>query len=1049
MNQLTTLLLLLLSGFCFLSSAHHLSGYWVLGRKDRPRLAFATLALAASVCLLPSILLLHAQGEMDVRLALKLDLALFIPMFLNLIWFVDLYSGRAYQRSWFFFLSGGAVLWVIHLFLPYGLVTSGFEGFAELSLPWGETLHFARLTPSVGASVYYIFILSGLVHVTRRGIQLWREKTKNIGIILLGCLAIGWLLAIHDMLLDFGAFSGLYLSTLVVPAFVILNSVNFDVERNQKEALYTELFDSMTDSVFVHDAFQGQVLQVNEAAVRMFGFSREEFAGLCWEDCSSDAESYNSAAGRRAIRRAFEKGPHSVEWLSRRKDGNLFWTEVALRAVRLAGKDRVIAVVRDITERKRNQAELEASEAKFRNIIESSPIGMHFFRLEDGDRLVFEGANQAADRLLGMEHSPTDGMTFEGAFPIWAKTEIPRRYVLAAKEGLSWHSENIFYQDDRLTGGYEIFAVQTKPGSMVAFFYDMSQRLKLDEERRRIQSRLQESQRLESLGVLAGGIAHDFNNMLMAIRGGVDELTSCPGFNTHEDCMKSVELVKTVTIRATELCKQLLAYAGRNAIAPHPIDLRQAVEEIGRVVEAGISKKVRLDYRWVDPLPLVKADPHQIRQVILNLLTNASESFGKEAGRITVSIQPRILEMPEYGLPVGNYLSLEVADNGHGMDAETQERIFEPFFSTKFPGRGLGLAAVQGILRAHGGTIQAKSAPGQGTTMTMLIPVAKEKTATVKKETPTMEGKFAGRVLLVDDEPDVRHVTKRMLEKMGFSVDETGHGLESVSMVRANGEKYSAVIMDLTMPDIDGIEALNRILVLRPNLPLLLITGYGPEETRERLLGMPEVMVLQKPFGREELGMALQRSGVMKEPLSETDETTRSLEALKLDLARLIGTSTDIGEFYHDLSRLFLKLPGIKFAWLGLVGPDGVSVVPVAEGGEGGSYVQNNQFRTDDSSLGRGPTGMTVKSGKTCFVDDIATDPDYEPWRVKALKEGFASSGAVPIMINGQVVGTLNLYSGQKGYFDESRRNFFGEFSLLLAEGFRKLREETKHLKKP
>lgn len=1044
MDQLTTIIILFLSGLCFISFAHNLWSYWFSGRKNRPRLAFATLGFAASTSILPLILFLHASSGVDVQFALKIYVALFIPLFLNLIWFLDLYAGYAYQRSWIFYSLAGSVLWVIHLFLPNGLITKAFMDFREIPLPWGETLQLSRLSPSVWAPLYYLFIGMGLIHVIRRGLRIYHSKDQWIGRILMACLVTGCLLAIHDFLLDFGFFHGFHLLEFMAPAIVIFMSMSFDLERNQQEAFYTELFDSLDDAVLVYDAHTCQIFRMNETAVRMFGFAKEELPGLSWEDFSAPNSIYNSKNAIRMIRQVYEKGPQTVEWLARRKNGSLLWVEVSLRAASVGGKDCMVSVVRDITERKRSQAALEESETKFRNIVEMSPMGMHFFKLEEGDKLVFEGANKAADQMLGMDHRRFVGMTLEATFPSLKLTEIPQRYRVAAKAGVSWHCENVEYRDEHIAGAYEVFAVQTKPNSMMALFSDISQRLRLEEERRRIQSRLQDTQRLESLGVLAGGIAHDFNNMLMTIRGSADELGSCSGVETHEVCKRSVELIQTVTTQAADLCRNLLSYAGRGMITSQPLDLRKVVEEVGRAVEARVTKKVRLDYRWADSLPLVNADANQIRQVVLNILMNATESFGKEAGRVTVSIQHRVLEIPELGLPSGNYLSLEVADNGSGMDSEAQELIFEPFFSTKFPSRGLGLAAVQGILRAHGGTIQVKSEPGHGTVMTVLLPVAKEKAPTSFQEAKSIMGKFMGRVLLVDDEPDVRRVTKRMLEKIGFSVDETEKGLEGVSMVRANGERYVAAVVDLSMPDLDGIEVLNRILVLRPNLPSILITGYGPEETHDRLLDLPGVVLLQKPFGREDLIWAVGKAGVAKDTSRGEEGTQLSQEAFKLDLARLIGTSKDIGDFYQDLSRLFIKLPGVRFSWVGLLGPDGVRVVPVVEVGEGGNYLRQSEFRADDSALGHGPTGEAIKSGEPHYVNDVAIEPNYAPWREETMKEGFASCAAVPIKISGRVVGALNFYSDQIGFFDEKRRAFLGDLSLLLAEGFRKFRDQSK-----
>ena len=181
-----------------------------------------------------------------------------------------------------------------------------------------------------------------------------------------------------------------------------------------------------------------------------------------------------------------------------------------------------------------------------------------------------------------------------------------------------------------------------------------------------------------------------------------------------------------------------------------------------------------------------------------------------------------------------------------------------------------------------------------------------------------------------------------MLERLGFSVDEASNGLEAVAAIRTQGEKYVAVVMDLTMPNLDGIEALKRILILRPNLSALLISGYGPEETRERLKDLPKVVLLQKPFGKEELTLSLTRTGLSSDPRAGDVDAKLDRETFKLEVARLIESTIDIGDFYEELNRLFLRLPGLKFAWLGLVGPDGSSVVPVVESGIGEHYLDRH-----------------------------------------------------------------------------------------------------------
>lgn len=1031
--------LIVVSLLCLLSALLHVVHYGAAPRGNRSRLAFASLAFAASASVLPTLLLLHSHSVEDVRSALKMDLAIFIPLFLNLLWFADLYAGRAGGKIWVLLTAAGAGLWGIHLLRPYGLLTGGVVGYTALVMPWGEKIHLLEMTPSPGAIAYYLFLAAGLARLIRRSIQVTREKDKGVGRALFFCVALGVLLAAHDLLVDFGVFPGLYLGVLAVPLLVVLLSVEFDLERSRQERLFAALFDSLNEAVLVHDPGTTRILSVNGSAVRMFGYEKEEFSRLQWKDLG-EPEAHGFEEAFRRFRSKIDPVSGTLEWRARRKDGGVFWAEATLREVDLRGGPKVVAVVRDVTERKRSQVDLAESEARFRAVVETSPLGMFFFHLGEGGRLWFDGANRAADRLRGVDHGPLAGKPIEEAFPQLKGSEIERRLYLTAREGVPWHAENMEPREGGWMGAHELFAQPTTSGRLVVLAHDLRQRLGLEEEKRRIQARLQEAQRLESLGVLAGGIAHDLNNLVMAVRGSLEALEACPGRADHTECGRALASIRSTNERTTEWCRQLLAYSGRGSRALSAMDLRRAVEETARLAESNLPQDVRLVYRWAGALPRVKADDAQIRQAILSLLSNAAEAIGTKPGRITISLQPRNLEIPERGLPPGSYLSMEVADDGPGMDAATLERVFDPFFTTKPSGRGLGLAAVQGILRAHGGSIEAASTPGIGTTMTVLLPVAKDPVPAPPGAAGGDAAGFSGRVLLVDDEIEVRRVTRLMLEHLGLTVDEAGNGLEAVERVREAADRYALAVVDLSMPDLDGIEALGRIRVLKPDLPALLVSGYGPEAVQGRLADLPGVSLLPKPFGREELASALASSGVPRDP-GGAGKGALDAEAFKIHLARLVGCDPDVGALYQELSRMFLRVPGIHFAWVGLLAPDGSTVVPVVESGDAGDYVRKNMFRADDSVFGRGPTGTSIKTKEPVFVNDVETDPIFSPWRDHAKRAGFAACASLPVLIQGKAVGCLVVYSAQRGFFDDERRAFFRDVCLLLAEGFRRLRE--------
>ncbi len=370
-------------------------------------------------------------------------------------------------------------------------------------------------------------------------------------------------------------------------------------------------------------------------------------------------------------------------------------------------------------------------------------------------------------------------------------------------------------------------------------------------ERKRLEAQVLHAQKLESLGVLAGGIAHDFNNLLVAILGNADlARTDLPPGSQAADYLVDIE---TAARRAADFCRQLLAYAGKGRYQVELCDLNALCAELGRILEVTVSKRARLHYELATELPAVEADAAQLRQVVMNLITNASEALGAEGGTITIrtgarSCDAAYLAMVQGAeLVPGSYVFLEVVDTGSGMSEETRARLFDPFFSTKFTGRGLGMAAVFGIVRAHHGGIEIESALGRGTRVTILLP-PKHGTVGVRAQLPaTVKG--GGVVLLVDDEETVRTVGRRMLERLGYRVILARDGAEALEQLRGHPEIF-CVVLDLTMPVLDGVEAFAALREIRPTLPVILSSGYSEQEVASRFSGEPQALAgyLQKPY---------------------------------------------------------------------------------------------------------------------------------------------------------------------------------------------------------
>lgn len=385
---------------------------------------------------------------------------------------------------------------------------------------------------------------------------------------------------------------------------------------------------------------------------------------------------------------------------------------------------------------------------------------------------------------------------------------------------------------------------------------ESEERLRIEEERRVFQRKFEETQRLESLGVLAGGIAHDFNNILTGILGSASlAKLEIPAGSSLDEHLARIE---KSSCRAAELCEQMLAYAGKGQIALRHLDMNTLVNETMELLHASVPKDARLSVELTPNLPSILGDPGRMRQVIMNLVINAAESLGPQPRRVTLSSristlskeQLAILTFPGDAAP-GSYVCVEVSDTGVGMTPETLRRIFEPFFTTKFTGRGLGLCAVQGIIRSRGGALDVQSEVGKGSSFRAFFPAL---SATAKVPTPIPAAPAIAKpganttILVVDDESGVRDVAAVALRRQGYHVLSASNGAEAVALIQQTTQTIDGVLLDLTMPDLDGVSTLQALRSLRPGLRAVLMSGFDQYEATRRFDGLNLAAFLQKPF---------------------------------------------------------------------------------------------------------------------------------------------------------------------------------------------------------
>lgn len=397
------------------------------------------------------------------------------------------------------------------------------------------------------------------------------------------------------------------------------------------------------------------------------------------------------------------------------------------------------------------------------------------------------------------------------------------------------------------------------------YVLDATDRRHAEEQRSVIEAQMKEAQKLESLGVLAGGIAHDFNNLLVGMLGHAELAMS--------DTVRSSAVARNLrgiiaaANQAAELTRQMLAYSGRGCSLLQDLNLNNVIKEMTRLLGVSISKTADLRLDLCSDLPAVSADGSQLRQVIMNLITNAAEAVGESPGEILISTGAMHCDSDylhsafhDQDLPCGQYVYVEVTDTGEGMDTETVSRIFDPFFTTKFTGRGLGLAAVQGIIRGHAGAIRVSSDVGRGTTFRVLLPASAGFAEVVDEEDCDEDWVGSGTVLLVDDEQTVRTVGTQMLNALGFTTLVAESGAKALEIFKAKCDEIDCVLLDLTMPYMSGEEVLHALRQIKADVRVIISSGYSEADIIKRFSGEELTGFMQKPYGREALFRALEKA---------------------------------------------------------------------------------------------------------------------------------------------------------------------------------------------
>jgi PAS domain S-box-containing protein len=646
----------------------------------------------------------------------------------------------------------------------------------------------------------------------------------------------------------------------------------------ENEERYRALFDRSIDWVYVHD-FEGNLLDANPTALDLFGYEREDLPAL---KISSLLRPGEFSKALKVLAELKETGTHGLtHFRFKRKNGGYVDAETTGSVIFHEGKPYAVqGIARDITERKRAEKALQESEERYRRLVENAPLGI--ISMDTAGNII--DVNPHLTSILGLPAPQTSQAINIFAFPSLVEAGVAGNFRRCLESGNPGVIETRYFGK----GGkesylrYHLTSIrdgQEKVTGVQAIVEDISDRKKLENQ-------LLHAQKMEAIGTLAGGIAHDFNNILAAILG-YAELANLDVPEASKPKYNLRQAIKAAH-RAKNLVQQILAFSRQDKQERKPLDIRPIIKEALKLLRASLPSTIAIRENIEADLGTIEADPTQIHQVLMNLCTNAAHAMSENGGRLEVSLAkfdmvPDISAVcPE--IELGPYLKLTVSDTGHGMSPEILQRIYDPYFTTKDVGKGtgLGLAVVHGIVKSYRGAITVSSEPGKGTTFDIYLPRidSVEAPSEIEKIEPLPIG-GQERVLFVDDEKAIVEIGQRMLEHLGYEVVVRTSSIEALQLFRAQPDKFDLVITDMTMPNMTGEHLAQELMCIRPDIPVILCTGFSEHITKEKASALGICEFLMKPLVMKDLAKSARaavdrrkRGGLNRTKISLSEEET-------------------------------------------------------------------------------------------------------------------------------------------------------------------------------
>jgi PAS domain S-box-containing protein len=690
-------------------------------------------------------------------------------------------------------------------------------------------------------------------------------------LVLLGVLAIAALfsLAIHHFLItpilrltrfadlvSRGNYSaeipGRFILELATMKQDILRMVATLISREKK---YWAVFNAPGDAIFIHEAASSKILESNQAVSEMFGYTPTETLHLNIGDLSSGVHPYTFEEAAKRVAQVHQSSPQRFEWHARRKNGELFWVDIALRSFRYGQTNCVLAVIRDIEAQKKATQDLAAEKEQLAITLRS--IGDGVITTDDQGSVIL--VNRVAENLTGWSQIEAEGRPLSEILSIinsksgepcpdpamevlksGRQVEMKNHTVLLARDGT---------RRDIADSAAPIYNPSSEMVGVVLVFRDVT-------EKQRIEKELHKIKKLESVGILAGGIAHDFNNLLTAILGNINLARTTIQDDTHRD--KLLSEAEKASLRAQHLTHQLLIFSKGGEPIRQSANLSEIIRDNADFVLRGST--IGFTFKPPDDLWNVDIDPGQIGQVIQNIILNARQALAEHGGLIEIKTS-NCQECIESEMSCDSCVHVTISDNGPGIPPETLEKIFDPYFSTKEKGSGLGLAICHSIIKKHKGVMLVQSELGKGTVFTLKLPVSTEM-ITPFEETLAANGRHTGlKILIMDDEEMLRTLAFEMFSVLGHEPQTVPGGAEALvayQQAMEEGSPFDLVIMDLTIPGgMGGKKTIEKILALDPAAKVIVSSGYSNDPVMANYKDYGFVAMLVKPYRTQDLEQIL------------------------------------------------------------------------------------------------------------------------------------------------------------------------------------------------